>query len=121
MAKWKWIGGLLVAIALAVLAAFVIWLGYWELVEERDGSRVDAEEARLFERGWLPVLIPHSARNIELVNDLDINTSEGSFEFDPRDAEGFIQAMTDGNDGSGILGENSRWDRLSEQGFGRHD
>ena len=60
MAKWKWIGGLLVAIALAVLAAFVIWLGHWELVEERYGSRADAEEARLFVRGWLPVLIPDS-------------------------------------------------------------
>lgn len=37
---------------------------------------------QLFARGWLPDVLPPSSRQIRLLNNLDLNTSEGSFEFD---------------------------------------
>ena len=38
-----------------------------------------AVEDRLFERGWLPTIIPTSSTSIVVVNDLDLNISEGEF------------------------------------------
>lgn len=48
-----------------------------------------ARDAQLFERGWLPDFLPASAANIEISNDLDLNISSGSFDFDPRQYSDF--------------------------------
>ena len=52
-------------------------------------SRAEAEADKLFERGWLPSLIPSTATNIRVTNDLDLNTSEGSFSFQPSESATF--------------------------------
>ena len=39
----------------------------------------DARNDRLFERGWLPDILPDSTTSIRTSNDLDINTSVGEF------------------------------------------
>jgi hypothetical protein len=38
----------------------------------------------LFERGWLPDIVPDSSREITINNDLDLNLSKGEFFFDPE-------------------------------------
>jgi hypothetical protein len=48
------------------------------VISEYD-SFYEAESDLIFERGWLPEIIPSSAYQIETENDLDENTSEGSF------------------------------------------
>jgi hypothetical protein len=35
----------------------------------------------LFDRGWLPEILPPSSRDIRVSNDLELNTSEGEFRF----------------------------------------
>lgn len=45
----------------------------------------DARADQLFVRGWLPDLLPPSARDINTSNNLDLNTSTGGFSFTPSD------------------------------------
>ena len=51
---------------------------HYETLEE---ARAD----RLFERGWLPDVLPPSSYDITVENDLDLNTSQGEFSFSPSE------------------------------------
>lgn len=104
---------------LFLVASF--WLLRLDIVVERHATRADAVEARLFERRWLPIIIPQSARRIELENNLDINTSVGRFEFDPAESEVFKASIANGNDGQSKRGTNSRMNELRERGYTSHD
>ena len=57
-------------------------------------TRAEAQADRLFDRGWLPSLIPMSATDIRVTNDLDTNLSEGSFSFDPADSKAFTGSLS---------------------------
>jgi hypothetical protein len=46
-----------------------------------------ARDDKLFGRGWLPDVLPTSARDIWVSNNLDLNTSEGEFSFDTNEAD----------------------------------
>ena len=59
-----------------------------DTVTSRYETRTDAEADRLFERGWLPEIIPQSSYDLSTKNDLDANVSEGGFFF--TDATEFI-------------------------------
>lgn len=61
-----------------------------ESVRSEYATRADAEAANVFERGWLPRVIPQSCRLITMKNDLDLNLSEGVFKFDASDHDTFI-------------------------------
>jgi hypothetical protein len=50
----------------------------------------EAEDDNLFNRGWLPSIIPKSSEQIVMNNDLDLNTSEGSFVYGSHDLEEFL-------------------------------
>ena len=52
-----------------------------DTVSHRYPTLDDARKDRLFERGWLPDILPPSAKNLHTENNLDINTSEGEFYF----------------------------------------
>lgn len=84
----------------AILALFVLgWaafalLGRMDRVTNTYATRVEAEADRLFDRGWLPSLIPISATDIRVTNDLDTNLSEGSFSFDPADSQIFTALLS---------------------------
>ncbi|WP_114635404.1 hypothetical protein [Vibrio splendidus] len=53
--------------------------GCSDVVSDEYSTYAQAKEERLFDRGWLPDILPKSTSNIEVNNDLDANTSEGSF------------------------------------------
>jgi hypothetical protein len=55
-----------------------------------------ARQDRLFERGWLPDVLPDSSRDIRVANDLDTNVSGGYFYFSPDDAPKFQRHVTPG-------------------------
>jgi len=63
-------------------------------VTSRYETRRDAEVDGLFDRGWLPSIIPGSSSKITTRNDLDLNVSEGGFSFDPGDAGEFIRHLS---------------------------
>lgn len=63
-------------------------------VTKRYATLADARSDRLFERGWLPDILPPSATNIRASNDLDLNFSEGEFHFAPEDFGDFARKLT---------------------------
>ncbi len=60
-------------------AAAILALSSCEKVTKRYATLDDARRDRLFERGWLPDILPPSARDIRVTSDLDVNSSEGEF------------------------------------------
>ncbi len=73
---------------LVIVVLFVCGCG--DTVKSGYETRADAEAEKLFQRGWLPSIIPQSSYDITTENDLDINVSEGEFSFAPNNAKGFI-------------------------------
>ena len=56
-----------------------------DVVTSRYTSITEARADTLFDRGWLPDILPASATAIRTSNILDLNTSEGEFSFLPSD------------------------------------
>ncbi len=76
------------------LLACLLFCSCDDTVRSEYPTRADAVADTLFERGWLPDIIPASSRDILTVNDLDLNTSHGEFSFDPAEAPVFMGRMT---------------------------
>ena len=56
------------------------------IAERQYQTPADAKADRLFERGWLPDVLPPSSFDIHTINNLDASTSTGSFRFQPSEA-----------------------------------
>jgi hypothetical protein len=67
-----------------------------DTVRDRYATLADAKADRLFERGWLPDILPASATDIQTVNNLDINTSTGGFQFATSDGPALFGKLTAG-------------------------
>jgi hypothetical protein len=67
----------------------ILALGSCDDVTSKYSTLEDARSAELFNRGWLPDILPASAYDIRVTNDLDVNASEGEFSFDPADFPSF--------------------------------
>lgn len=52
-----------------------------------------ARTDRLFERGWLPDILPASTTSIRTSNDLDLNVSVGEFSFSNTDSATFYAKL----------------------------
>jgi hypothetical protein len=77
------IATLLFCTAVAV-AGFALFLP-GDVVTSHYTSIAAARADYLFERGWLPDILPASTKNIRTSNNLDLNTSQGEFSFVPSD------------------------------------
>ena len=64
-----------------------------DTVESNYAILAEARADTLFERGWLPDILPPSARDITTRNQLDLNYSTGEFSFDPKDASAFTSRL----------------------------
>lgn len=62
-------------------------------VETSYATYEEARRDRLFERGWLPSIIPRSSRSIEVISDVDTNTAQGSFEFSAGTDNEFVSHL----------------------------
>jgi hypothetical protein len=83
-----------------------------DIAEDRYSTLADARADRLFERGWLPDVLPLSSVDIHTVNNLDVSTSTGSFRFLPSEGSVLFAKLTAGvpaqapfSDWSGMLAE----------------
>jgi hypothetical protein len=76
-----------------VAAAAILALSSCEKVTKRYATLDDARKDRLFERGWLPDILPSSTHDIRVTSDLDVNTCEGEFSFDPAHFAGFVAQL----------------------------
>jgi hypothetical protein len=74
----------------ALLGVLVVYVGFLALssndvVTSKYRTLDEARRDLLFQRGWLPDILPPSARDIRTSNNLDINTSKGEFSFVPAE------------------------------------
>jgi hypothetical protein len=63
------------------------------VVTTRYETLQSARADMLFARGWLPDILPASARNIRTANNLDRNTSEGEFHFSASEYSQFASHL----------------------------
>ena len=68
----------------------LIWLLPNDIVTSEYATLEAARADHLFGRGWLPDILPLSAYDIRTSNNLDIDTSEGEFSFDPSEYKVFV-------------------------------
>jgi hypothetical protein len=105
----------LVSLGLAVRQSFIILLATLALsscdvVTKRYATLTDARRDQLFERGWLPDILPDSTRDIRISSDLDTNRSQGEFWFDPADFAAFTGHLRAKDDSTfEYSGDNSLW------------
>jgi len=81
----------IVLIPIAVMSVF--YISRFGVVSSYYATLDDAREDRLFERGWLPPILPDSATEIRTNNDLDSNTSVGEFNLAPGDVASFTKLL----------------------------
>ncbi|MGI9887141.1 hypothetical protein [Vibrio chagasii] len=77
-----------------LLPILLLLSGCSDVVSDKYATYELAQQAHLFDRGWLPDIVPSSATQIEVNNDLDTNTSEGSFRIDEPQLTEFIAKLT---------------------------
>lgn len=76
---------------LLAISTVLALTGCSDVVTTRFATLGDAKSQRAFERGWLPPLLPASAKTIVESNDLDVNTGTGSFEYDLSERAGYLE------------------------------
>jgi hypothetical protein len=115
--KFVFAAFIMLAVSFCVLVASVIF-GAFDTVECSYHTKKDANADRLFERGWLPSIIPASSSDIELSNNLDINTSVGSFNFNPEEFDEFVRSIkTTTQQDTRLMGEYPRMKTLGDRGY----
>jgi len=72
-----------------VLVGSLLLAACGDVVTRRYDTLHDARNDQLFERGWLPDILPASAHNIRVTSNLDLNTSVGEFHFAPHEFKTF--------------------------------
>ncbi|MEW6761621.1 MAG: hypothetical protein AB1437_12410 [Pseudomonadota bacterium] len=79
----------------ACLAGFWLFLLLLpsDVVKSRYATLQAARDDRLFERGWLPDILPPSSRDIRTAHHLDLNAASGDFRFTPEEYP-WLLAMT---------------------------
>ena len=82
------------------VAAFLSLGSCSDVVTRTYATLDDARRDRLFERGWVPDILPPSARQIRVSSNVDVNTVDGEFSFDPKDFPAFTACLRPRKDGS---------------------
>jgi hypothetical protein len=71
----------------------LILVGCSDTATSRFATLAEAKEKRAFDRGWLPPILPASARNIVEMNDLDRSIGTGSFEYDLSERASYLASL----------------------------
>ena len=82
----------MIARQLVVVALALTLLGC-DVVTNRYATLQDARADSLFQRGWLPDILPPSSHDIRTSNDLDLNFSSGEFYFSPKEFPDFTAVL----------------------------
>lgn len=104
---------------LVAIFALLALAGCSDEVTTRFAALADAKEQEAFARGWLPPILPDSARAIVERNNLDLNTGTGSFDYDLPERSAYIKKLTEAGAVSRMEGDSdilivttnrSRWE-----------
>ena len=107
---------------LLVVGLFLLMSGVLDISARSYRDKDDAFKDRAFERGWLPPVIPDSAKNISLEHNSDVSVTDATFDFRPEDFRAFTEAIHASDDGGrthqvALLREN----QLLREGYQRHE
>jgi hypothetical protein len=72
---------------------FVLLLTSCDTVTSHYANVADARENHLFEKGWLPDILPASAHDIVVKSEPDIGICTGEFGATPKDMVGFVSKL----------------------------
>ncbi|EJO3992673.1 hypothetical protein NRI82_004855 [Vibrio vulnificus] len=75
------------------LLLLLVLTGCSDIVQSHYDNYQQAQADQLFERGWLPDVLPVSTTQIEVANDLDNNTSQGSFLIAEKEMGQFLSQL----------------------------
>ncbi|EHU9448062.1 hypothetical protein KZY45_000953 [Vibrio vulnificus] len=75
------------------LLLLLVLTGCSDIVQIHYENYQQAQADQLFERGWLPDVLPVSTTQIEVANDLDNNTSQGSFVIAEKEMAQFLSQL----------------------------
>ncbi|HAS6191361.1 TPA: hypothetical protein I7169_22890 [Vibrio vulnificus] len=75
------------------LLLLLVLAGCSDIVQGHYDNYQQAQADQLFERGWLPDVLPVSTTQIEVANDLDNNTSQGSFVIAEKEMAQFLSQL----------------------------
>ncbi|ELV8622914.1 hypothetical protein QNF08_004622 [Vibrio vulnificus] len=75
------------------LLLLLVLAGCSDIVQIHYDNYQQAQADQLFERGWLPDVLPVSTTQIEVANDLDNNTSQGSFVIAEKEMAQFLSQL----------------------------
>jgi hypothetical protein len=82
---------LAIGVGMALLVAFS-----GDIVTSRYPNLEAARTDQLFERGWLPDILPSTTQEIETTNNLDLSTSEGRFSLKTNEWHALQSRLTSG-------------------------
>jgi hypothetical protein len=77
----------------ALVVLFAVVAGCGDVASHRYADLKDARADQLFDRGWLPDLLPPSSTEIDVSNNLDLNESTGQFRFEPAEFNAFARVL----------------------------
>ncbi|HAS8121970.1 TPA: hypothetical protein I7665_21845 [Vibrio vulnificus] len=75
------------------LLLLLVLTGCSDIVQSHYDNYQQAQADQLFERGWLPDVLPVSTTQIEVTNALDNNTSQGSFLIAEKEMGQFLSQL----------------------------
>ncbi|HAT8543682.1 hypothetical protein F6X00_21035 [Vibrio vulnificus] len=75
------------------LLLLLVLAGCSDIVQSHYDNYQQAQADQLFERGGLPDVLPVSTTQIEVANDLDNNTSQGSFVIAEKEMAQFLSQL----------------------------
>ncbi len=102
----KWLILILIIISICLVASF-----YYLSPTTSDtyNTYQQAKANKLFDRGWLPDILPTTTTDITTHNNLDLNTSYGSFIIPINELDNFVKKLTVINGGYCYQTSDSRW------------
>lgn len=54
----------------------------------------DAKDSRVFEKGWLPDLLPTSTYDLKVITTVEVSAGRGEFRFSPNEYRAFSQRLS---------------------------
>ncbi len=102
----KWLILILIVIAIFVIGS---WYYLSPTTSDTYNTYQQAKANKLFDRGWLPNILPTTTTNITTHNNLDLNTSYGSFIIPINKLDNFVKKLTMVNGHYYYQTSDSRW------------
>jgi hypothetical protein len=91
--------------------------GCLDRVDEYD-TIDDAKKNHVFDKGWLPDILPPSTHDLKVVTTVEISAGRGNFSFDPQDYGAFYMRLSAYNGRKSKVDEDNRAiERLLAKGY----